>query len=149
MFAKYKKLFEELENENIKILETSKIKYFELFNECSIFITDYSSIHFDVAFLKKPIIYYQFDKEYFFKKHYQLGYFDYEKQGFGKVVEKEEEIIEEIKYYIENNCNIRDEYKNRIEKTFRYLDHENSKRVFEKIQEIDNGDINYRFNDVH
>ena len=73
MFAKYKKLFEELENENIKILETSKIKYFELFNECSIFITDYSSIHFDVAFLKKPIIYYQFDKEYFFKKHYQLG----------------------------------------------------------------------------
>ena len=149
MFAKYKKLFEELENENIKILETSKIKYFELFNECSIFITDYSSIHFDVAFLKKPIIYYQFDKEYFFKKHYQLGYFDYEKQGFGKVVEKEEEIIEEIKYYIENNCNIRDEYKNRIEKTFRYLDHENSKRVFEKIQKIDNGDINYRFNDVH
>lgn len=149
MFAKYKELFEELENENIKILETSKIKYFELFNECSIFITDYSSIHFDVAFLKKPIIYYQFDKEYFFKKHYQLGYFDYDKQGFGKVVETEEEIMNEIKYYIDNNCNIRDEYKDRIEKTFKYLDHENSKRVFEKIQEIDNGDINYRFNDVH
>ena len=60
-----------------------------------------------------------------------------------------EEIMNEIKYYIDNNCNIRDEYKDRIEKTFKYLDHENSKRVFEKIQEIDNGDINYRFNDVH
>ena len=68
VFTEYKGLFEELANENIEILETKNIKYFELFNECTLFITDYSSIHYDVATLKKPIIYYQFDKEYFFKK---------------------------------------------------------------------------------
>ena len=149
MFIKYKELFNELSNEYIEILETSKIKYFKLFNECDIFITDYSSIHFDVAFLQKPIIYYQFDKKYFFEKHYKKGYFSYQNEGFGEVVETEEQIIDEIRFYIENNCKIKDKYRNRIEHTFKYLDHNNSKRVFDKIIEIDNNDTNYRFNNVH
>lgn len=150
VFAKYKSLFNNLANEYIEILETSQIEYYKMFNECNIFITDYSSIHFDVAFLKKPIIYYQFDKEYFFNKHYQKGYFDYEKDGFGKVIERENDLINEIIYYIENDSHIRKEYKEKIEETFMYLDHNNSKRVFDKIMELDNSDeLNYRFNNVH
>ena len=150
VFAKYKNLFNELSSKSIEILETSKIKYFELFNECAMFITDYSSIHYDVAFLQKPIIYYQFDKEYFFKNHYKSGYFDYEKDGFGKVVETEKEIINEIEYYLNNNCKIREEYKSKIENTFSNLDHNNSKRVWDKIVELDEDkDINYRFNNIH
>lgn len=150
VFAKYKNLFEELANNKIEILDSSKIKYFELFNECSIFITDYSSIHFDVAYLKKPIIYYQFDRDYFFKNHYNDGYFDYKKDGFGKVIMSEEMLINEIEYYLNNNCKIRDEYKNKIESTFIHIDNNNSERVFNEIIKIDNNeDVNYRFNNVH
>ncbi|BEJ86313.1 hypothetical protein B10525_14460 [Campylobacter jejuni] len=32
-------------------------------------ITDYSSVAFEMAVLKKPVIYYQFDKDEFFAKH--------------------------------------------------------------------------------
>ncbi len=150
VFAKYKNLFDELSSEYIEILESSKIKYFKLFNECAIFITDYSSIHYDVAFLRKPIIYYQFDKEYFFKNHYKAGYFDYKKDGFGKVVEAKEQLIKEIEYYLNNDCKIKEEYKDRIEDTFIHLDHNNSERVFNKIIELDNNeDVNYRFNNIH
>ena len=150
VFAKYKELFDEISTEHIEILDSSQIKYFELFNECSIFITDYSSIHYDVAFEKKPIIYYQFDKEYFFQNHYKAGYFNYEADGFGKVVETKERLIDEIEYYINNKCKIREEYKDRIEDTFIYLDHHNSERVFHKVMELDkHKDINYRFNNVH
>ncbi len=150
VFAEYKNLFDKFSNEYIEILESSKIKYFKLFNECSIFITDYSSIHYDVAFLKKPILYYQFDKEYFFKNHYKAGYFNYEKDGFGKVVEEEKQLIDEIEYYINNNCKIEDKYKNKIEDTFINLDHNNSERVFKKIRELDNNeDVNYRFNNIY
>ena len=149
VFAKYKDLFNDIDDKYIEILETSKIKYFELFNECDIFITDYSSIHFDVAYLKKPIIYYQFDKEYFFKKHYNKGYFDYEKHGFGKIVEKEEQLINEIQYYIQNNCQIKKEYKEKIENTFIYFDHNNSKRTFNRLIELDNrNNVDYRFNNI-
>ena len=150
VFSNYKYLFEPFENPNIEILETSKVKYFELFNECKIFITDYSSIHFDVATLKKPIIYYQFDDSFFFKNHYQSGYFDYKKDGFGKVLSSEQDLISEIDYYLNNDCRMRNEYKQKIENTFIHLDHNNSKRVFDEILKLDAlNEINYRFNNVH
>lgn len=150
VFSEYNNLFKDLSNENIEILESSEIRYSLLFNECSIFITDYSSIHFDVATLQKPIIYYQFDKKYFFEKHYKSGYFDYEKDGFGKVVINEDEIVNEIERYVEKNCTIDDEYKMKIHDTFIYLDNNNCKRLFDEIVKIDTGsDVNYRFNNVH
>ncbi|HEB9356650.1 TPA: CDP-glycerol glycerophosphotransferase family protein, partial [Campylobacter coli] len=58
----------------------------ELFCRSSLMITDYSSVAFEMAVLKKPVLYYQFDKDEFFVKHsYAKGYFDYEKDGFGRV----------------------------------------------------------------
>jgi len=150
VFAEHKHLFNTFSNECVEILESSKIRYFELFNNCSIFITDYSSIHYDVATLKKPIIYYQFDKSYFFRNHYRSGYFDYEKDGLGKVVKKEEEILKEIQYYLQNNCEIDEEYKKRIENMFIHLDNNNCQRLYEEIIKLDrNNDINYRFNNTH
>ena len=150
VFVEHKHLFEEFSNEYIQVLDSCEIRYSELFNKCAIFITDYSSIHYDVATLQKPIIYYQFDKQFFFENQYKRGYFDYEKDGFGKVIENEEQIVNDIENYLNNDCKIEEKYKKRIENTFRYLDNNNCQRLFEKIIELDNnGDINYRFNNVH
>ena len=148
-FQKHKEHFIKFNNENVEITFTEEIKYSELFNECAIFITDYSSIHFDVAFLKKPIIYYQFDKEKFFKSHYTKGYYDYEKDGFGDVIEKEEELIEKIKFYIKNDCQAEDKHIKQIDNTFMYLNRENSERVYKEIIKLSNKNERvYRFNDV-
>lgn len=150
VFAQYKNLFNDCQNEHVKILESNKTRYCEIFNRCSVFITDYSSIHFDVATLKKPMIYYQFDKEFFFNKHYKNGYFDYDKDGFGKILEKEEDIVYEIYRYIKKNCEIDQEYNDKIDNTFVFLDHNNCNRVYKEIEKIDKMlDINYRFNNVH
>ncbi|ELF7387106.1 CDP-glycerol glycerophosphotransferase family protein, partial [Campylobacter coli] len=68
------------------IITSYKENMQELFCRSSLMITDYSSVAFDMAVLKKPVLYYQFDKDEFFIKHlYAKGYFDYEKDGFGKV----------------------------------------------------------------
>lgn len=148
-FQEYKEYFLNLNNDNVKIIFTQDIKYSDLFNECSLFITDYSSIHFDVAFLEKPIIYYQFDKEKFFESHYTKGYYDYERDGFGQVIESEKELIEKIKYYLKNNCEIEMKYKKKIEETFRYLNRENSERVYQEILKLEERPEKvYRFNNV-
>lgn len=149
VFSEYKKMFENESNNNIKILNIADIRYYKLFNECSMLITDYSSIHFDVAYLKKPIIYYQFDKKEFFEKHYQKGYFEYEKDGFGDVIESEEELVNEIIQYLDNDCKIKSKYEEIIEKTFYRIDKENCKRILEEILKKDNNIKSYRFNDVH
>ncbi|MFR6589327.1 MAG: hypothetical protein ACLURV_03080 [Gallintestinimicrobium sp.] len=41
---------------------------------------------FDVAFLRKPVVYYQFDEEEFRKYHYQKGYFDFRRDGLDRYV---------------------------------------------------------------
>lgn len=150
VFAQYEDLFENLKSKNVEILKIENIRYSDLFNECSMLITDYSSIHFDVATLKKPIIYYQFDKKEFFTNHYKKGYFSYEDDGFGKVIEKYEELITEIIRILNKDCNIDKIYADRIENTFKYLDKNNCKRVLEEIIKLDQkNEKDYRFNDVN
>ncbi|HEH5350566.1 TPA: CDP-glycerol glycerophosphotransferase family protein, partial [Campylobacter coli] len=52
------------------------------FQNCDLMITDYTSAAFEIAYLGKPVIYYQFDQEYFFNNHsYKKGWFDYETDG--------------------------------------------------------------------
>lgn len=147
---KYKQSFLNLQNENVEVLSTKDIKYSTLFKECALFITDYSSTHFDVAFLQKPIIYYQFDQEKFFTSHYNKGYFDYGRDGFGDLIKGENEIVNKIIFYIKNNCQIEEKHKNTIIHTFHYLDYNNSKRTLNEIKKLDKKhEKNYRFNSVH
>ncbi len=51
--------------------------YQMLFNSSNIMITDFSSVAFDFAYEKKPVIYYQYEKSY----HFKLDYYDYKKWG--------------------------------------------------------------------
>ncbi|MCV3447042.1 bifunctional glycosyltransferase family 2 protein/CDP-glycerol:glycerophosphate glycerophosphotransferase [Campylobacter lari] len=94
-----------------------------LFCNSSLMITDYSSVAFEMAYLNKPVIYYQFDKEEFFTSHtYQKGYFSYEKNGFGSVLENEENLLKELEILLKNNCKPFGVYKDNINSTFVFKD---------------------------
>ena len=100
----------------------------DLFNYSSLLITDYSSVFFDFAYLKKPVIYFQ-SNEY----HYTEGYFDYETMGFGDVISSNECLIDKIKFYLSVNCKMEEKYQERVDKFYKYFDKNNSKRVYEWI----------------
>ena len=51
--------------------------------KASLLVTDYSSIFFDFAYLRKPVIYAHFDYEEYRMNYYPKGYFNYEKDRFG------------------------------------------------------------------
>lgn len=110
--------------------------YTQTFNSASLIVTDYSSISFDIAYLKKPLIYYHFDNNYHF--NVDEGYFKYESDGFGPVVRTHDQLKEEIIKTIENKCQMEEVYKNRVDEFFKYRDNDNSKRVYEAILELDN-----------
>ena len=107
--------------------------YQKLLLESSLLITDYSSIFFDFAYLKKPVIYAHFDYEEYRKNHYNKGYFDYNKNGFGPVCKDINCTINEIIFEIENNCILRKNYLRRIKKFFTFSDANNSKRILTEI----------------
>ena len=126
------KFFNNLQNDIIMIPED--IRYKQVFAKSALLITDYSSTAFDFAFLKKPVIYYQFDHKEFYKNHvYKKGYFSYEKYGFGEVETNEEDLINKILEYINNNCVMKDSYRRRVDDFFYFRDNKNCERVFEKL----------------
>lgn len=109
--------------------------YSEIFNHSSLMITDYSSVFFDFAYLEKPLIYYQYGRDYHFDA--ESGYFDYETMGFGPVAHNHKELQHAIIDAVLNECEMEDVYKERVDEFFKFRDEENSKRVYEAIREMD------------
>lgn len=116
-------------------VDGEKTAYRDIFAESDLVITDYSSVVFDFAYLRKPVLYFQADREEFFSgSHtYDKGYFEYERDGFGEVAYDTESLVRLIMEYIDRDCRLKDIYADRINTTFPYADKGNSKRVFDDI----------------
>lgn len=104
-----------------------------LIRESSLFITDFSSLAFDFGYMQRNVIYYQFDKEEYFKKHYIKGYFDYDRDGFGPVVEKISDVIKFLYKIFENKLNVDKKYNANSERFFPIRDSNNCQRIFELL----------------
>lgn len=111
------------------------VSYRQIYSESSLIVTDYSSSIYDFIYLYKPIIYTQFDADNFFAgaHMYEKGDFDYEKDGFGEVEYDLESTVSRIIEYMENGCELKPEYRRRIDKAFAFHDQNNCQRVYEKI----------------
>ena len=109
----------------------SNDSYQDLLNNSSLMITDYSSVFFDFAYLKKPIVYYQKEEDY----HYGESYFDIETMGFGDIIKTEEDLISKMNYYLENDCLMEEKYQKRVDDFFKFRDQNNCKRVYDWIKE--------------
>ena len=92
--------------------------YGEELADGSVWVTDYSSVMFDFVLRKKPVVYTHFDREEFFAQHtYDRGYFSYEDDGFGPVVQTVDEAAEKIVQYMESRA-MEDAYSNRVDAFF-------------------------------
>ena len=103
--------------------------YQNTFAEASLVITDFSSAVFDFAYLKKPVIYYQFGKQNFVD-----GYFNSKTMGFGEVVTKQEDLIDLLIRYMEHGCHMSNHYKKRVNKFFAYNDRNNCSRIYNYLK---------------
>ncbi|NRG01628.1 CDP-glycerol glycerophosphotransferase family protein, partial [Paenibacillus dendritiformis] len=125
-----------INNPNINIVRPGDKKINELIMQSSLLITDYSSVSVDFAYMKKPVVYYQFDKQLFFNSHYSKGYFSYEEDGFGPVFTDENDLITYIKMCLDNNFEVEKIYDIRMDRFFSYRDKNNNKRIFESIKNL-------------
>ncbi len=114
------------------------VDYQNEFTTSSLLVTDYSSVFFDFGFLRKPVVYCQFDKESFFAEHsYDAGYFSYKNNGFGPVCYDLDTTVSAIIQNIENDCKNSQEYTKRIEDFYGYFDTHSCRRVYEGILRLD------------
>ena len=109
----------------------------DLFQRSAMIVTDFSSVAFELAYMMKPVVYFQFDIDEFFAEHsYSRGYYDYEKDGFGPVCYSEETATDEIGALIAQNCVASPMYAERMQKFFPYRDGKCSERTFRAIHAL-------------
>ena len=107
------------------------VDYNKVFAESSLMVTDYSTIAFDFAYLSKPIVYTQFDKEEFYANQIYDECFDYEKEGFGPICTDLDSAVNELIRIIENDC--KNDYIDRVNSFFVNHDKNNAKRILEAV----------------
>ena len=117
-------------SDKIRFIDVEEESVSQLILNSKVMITDYSSVAFDFAFLKKPVIYFQFDEKTYRKGHYKEGYFSYLNDGFGPVVYTKKALICAIEDICDDKFKVKNEYLNRINNTFNLRDNLNSSRLF-------------------
>ena len=121
----------------VEVLSYSAADVQDLIARALVTVTDYSSVVFDAAAVRRPVIYYQFDRDRVFSGGHFLrrGYFDYERDGFGPVVADPEALVENIRAVLD--AGVSSLYAERIERTFPRLDGKNCERVVSAIKRVE------------
>ena len=109
-----------------------------LYARCGLMVTDFSSVAFDAAYLDRPVIYFQFDREELLAGGHvgRPGYFEYERDGFGPVVETVADAEAAIRASIERGPHPAPEYQARIDATFLRRDGRACARVVQAIESM-------------
>lgn len=122
---------------NIEIVDSDeKYDIQELLKSAALMVTDYSSVHFDFAYMEKPIVYYQFDQDEFYTKQYKNSGFHAETDGFGPVVYDDYALVNEIMLAYKNNFEMPLVYKNKMLNFYELHDDKNCDRVYERILKL-------------
>lgn len=132
---KFSELFS-VGNKRVKIKTIKNSDVQELLMESAMLITDYSSVFFDFAYMKKPLTYWMFDRERFFAEQYGEGYFKFEEDGFGPVFSECEDVIDYIEKELKSGMALEDEYRRRIDVTFSDFSNDHCQKTYESILEL-------------
>ncbi|MEU9645924.1 glycosyltransferase [Streptomyces sp. NPDC048188] len=127
------------DRKRIRVIDQNEVSVQEAMRRCDLFITDWSSTAFDIAYLGTPLVYAQFDADEYWDGHYQKGYFDARRDGFGPVRESAEEVVAEVVRYLRGGCAREPEYQRRAERFFEYRDRQNNVRASEAIDRLVRG----------
>ena len=106
----------------------------ELYLISDVLITDYSSVFFDFAILKRPMIFFVYDIEDY-RDRLRGFYFDFEKKAPGPLVKTTEKVITEIKKIDANGFVLPDNYEEFYHQFCSWEDGNASKRVIEQVFE--------------
>lgn len=124
----------ESNTDRIIIGDATKFVVEDLLLKCKMMITDYSSVHFDFALLRKKIVYFQFDQEKEFKDRPWGKHFLYDRDAFGPLFVNLDDLVN---YIIgEKNLEFNEEYEDRIRKVFPIFDDHNCERVYNAIFDL-------------
>jgi glycosyltransferase involved in cell wall biosynthesis/CDP-glycerol glycerophosphotransferase (TagB/SpsB family) len=102
-------------------------------------VTDYSSLAFEMAYIERPVVYFQFDQREFFNgmHAYRKGTWSYEDQGFGPVTVHLDDAVDAITDVIARDGSADPVYAARMRDTFPFRDGKCAERTYRAVLALD------------
>lgn len=104
--------------------------YVTIMKQSDLMVTDYSSVQYDFAYMRKPVVYYHDPVLPYWRK----PSFDYENLGLGEVCCSVDELVDTLCDYMERDCALRPKFAQRIESFYIQSDRQASKRLYEAVR---------------
>ena len=118
--------------DNIQLIPFGSRPLNDIMMRCSMLITDYSSVCWDVYYQGKPVLFYQFDYDKYMEVH--GSYMDMERELFGLRLSDCDELIQAIKDKVETGFAEDPSATEKRMDYFAYIDSDNSKRTYEFLK---------------
>lgn len=117
-------------HERIKFIPLGSQTVQQLLIDHALLITDYSSVSFDFTLLNKPVVYYHFDVDRFFRKGILRPV---EETFIGGIGTYEEELVTIVEDRIKSNFA---NFEYEITGIIKHQDQHNSQRIYEEVQKL-------------
>ena len=108
----------------------------KLLRKAAVFITDFSSVFFDMFYMKKPVIFYQFDEMEYRAKQYQQGYFDYTDNPFSIRKTTLEDAVRAFGRAVDLGFKVDEKYLEGHKEYFVLYDTKNCERTYDAIRRM-------------
>ncbi len=104
--------------------------------DAAVLVTDYSSLAFEAAYLERPVVYHQFDRDTFFAGSHVVrrGRWSYTEQGFGPVVATTAGVVDALERVVRGTVD--PVYATRARATFPFRDGRCCARAVEAIESL-------------
>ncbi|MCQ4210558.1 CDP-glycerol glycerophosphotransferase family protein [Streptomyces longispororuber] len=107
----------------------------DLYAACDILVTDYSSVMFDFAHTRRPMLFFTYDLEHY-RDTLRGFYFDFEKNAPGPLLRTSEQVIDAVRSIDTVRTDHRDRYRTFLETFCDLDDGRASARVVDRMLEI-------------
>lgn len=118
-------------NDYTELIQASgDLNYEKILTESSLMVTDYSGIHYDFGYMRKPIVYYQ-PKEV--PMRFEEGAMKFATMAFGPVCTEYEDAVKHICDFMKTQCAMPEEYKRRADDFFAFDDFNSCERIYDAV----------------
>ncbi|MEC0282003.1 CDP-glycerol glycerophosphotransferase family protein [Terribacillus saccharophilus] len=122
-------------SDRVRVIQFGEEQINTLLMRSSLLITDYSSIAWEAYYQDIPVLFFQFDLEMY--ELLQGGYMDLRNDLFGEAAYEANVMVEKLEAYALNGFGLADKYKDAKGQYFAHIDKNNSLRIYDAIQQLD------------
>ena len=107
----------------------------EVMQKSKVMVTDFSSVAFDMAYMRRPVVYYQYEPKAAFTRsqRWVSGYIDYETMGFGPVCRTMDAVTAALRDAFAADGVMAEPYAARAQATFAFHDADCCRRAYDFI----------------